>query len=148
MDKNILTGPCMFLYERMIISWLAPVCFFMNGWEYLVWTLYVSLWRDEDSWLAPVCVLIRAGNSLIGFLSELLVFCKKMSDLLKKQAIGSFAHFLWVTWAISSWSLIFRERPEQFAHIAHFLVSDLSDHSHRSPKMRESLNFWNKKKTI
>ena len=30
------------------------------------------------------------------------------------------AHFWWATSTICSWSLIFGERPEQFAHIAHF----------------------------
>ena len=64
-------------------------------------------------------VLCRAGNSLIGFLSELLVFCEKISEWAirsKKRPIPSFAHFWWATWAICSWLL--------FAHqkwIAHFL---------------------------
>ena len=56
----------------------------------------------------------RAGDSLIGFLSESLVFCKKnerMSDSIKK---------------VSDW-LIFGEQPERFAHGHSFLVSDLSN---------------------
>ena len=57
-----------------------------------------------------------------------------MIDLLKKTSyslISSFLvsdlsdsltipHFLWEMWADCSWSLIFSEQPEQFAHIAHF----------------------------
>ena len=42
----------------------------------------------------------RAGNSLIWFPSELLVFCPKMSEWAirsKKRAIHSFAHFWWLT---------------------------------------------------
>ena len=53
---------------------------------------------------------IRAGNSLIGFLNELLFFAKKISE-----------------WAIRSRSLISSERPKQMAHGCSFLVSDLSD---------------------
>ena len=80
-------------------------------------------------------LLCRVGNLLISFLSESLVFCKKMSKLLipsKNPAIRSLAHFWWVTWAkrwlsfifgeqhIDSLTLlIFGERPEQFAHITH-----------------------------
>ena len=96
--------------------------------------------------LLLLLVIFRAGNSLIGFLSKLLDFCKKMS----KWAIPSkneqfahllifgegperfahghsflvsnlseslmVAHFWWATWANHSWSLIFGEQPEQFAH--------------------------------
>ena len=82
----------------------------------------------------PVCykhtVSPRAGNLFIGFLSESLVFCEKINwwaICSKKQAIRSFAHFWWVTWAIRSLSLIFGERPERIAHGRSFLVSDLSD---------------------
>ena len=70
------------------------------------------------------CVILctRAGNLLIWFPSESLVFCQKMSQWAihsKKWAIHSFAHFWWATLANCSWSLIFCERPERFAHIAH-----------------------------
>ena len=61
-------------------------------------------------------ILHRAGNSLIGFPSESLVFWPKISKWAirsKKLAIHSFAHFWWVTWGIRS-------------HRS-FLVSDLSD---------------------
>ena len=56
----------------------------------------------------------RAGDSLIGFLSESLVFCEKMSE-----------------WAIHSKklsnALIFGERPEQIAQGCSFMESNLSD---------------------
>ena len=88
--------------------------------------LYGFLSKPEQIyWL-----IFRARNSLIGFLSESLVFCEKnerMNYLLKKtrnSLIRSFwvsnlsdslmvAHFWWATWAICS------NRS--------FLVSDLSD---------------------
>ena len=47
----------------------------------------------------------RAGNSLNGFLSKSLFFCKKMSEWAicsKKRVICSCAHFWWATWAIRS----------------------------------------------
>ena len=52
---------------------------------------------------------------------------EQMSDLLKKRAICSFAHFWWETWAIRSRSLISSKRPERIAHGSSFLVRDLSD---------------------
>ena len=96
----------------------------------------------------------RAGNSHNGFLSESLVFWEKMSQWAirsKKQEIRSFlvsdlsdsfmvAHFWWATWANCSWSLIFGEQPERFAHIAHFWWATWAIHSHRSPKKREWVN--------
>ena len=77
--------------------------------------------------LLLLLVIFRAGNSLIGFLSELLVFCKKGEWAIpsKKRAIRSFAYFWWGTWAICSWSLIFGERPERITHGRSFLVSNL-----------------------
>ena len=56
----------------------------------------------------------RVGNLLIGFLSKSLVFCKKWAN-------PSFD-----TKNVSN-SLIFCERPEQFAHNCSFLVSNLSE---------------------
>ena len=44
----------------------------------------------------------RAGNSLIWFLSEPLIFCPKMSESLKKRAIHSYVHFWWAKWTIHS----------------------------------------------
>ena len=61
------------------------------------------------------CTATRVGNSLIGYLSESLVFCPKMSEWVicsKKLVIHSFTHFWWATWAIQSQSLISSERPE------------------------------------
>ena len=99
--------------------------------------------------------LIRAGNSLIGFLSKSLFFRPKMSDLSNLQKkmsdslIGSFlvsalsdlltiTHFLWAIWANCSWSLIFGKRPEQFAHIAHFFWAPWAICSHRSEELSDS----------
>ena len=45
---------------------------------------------------------IRVGNSIIGFLRESLVFCKKWAMERfpqNKWAIRSFTHFWWETWA-------------------------------------------------
>ena len=86
---------------------------------------------------------------------------EKMSDSLKKMSdslIRSFlvsalsdsltiAHFLWATWANRSWSLIFGEWPERFAHIAH-IGSDMSDSLtslNKKEGMSDSLIFLNKK---
>ena len=61
-------------------------------------------------------------NAVLGIRSSnfgSLVFCQKserMSNLLKKWAICSLAHFWWATWAICSQSLIPSERPEQISH--------------------------------
>ena len=41
---------------------------------------------------------------------------EQISDLLKKRAIHSFAHFWLAAWAICSRLLISCERPEQIAH--------------------------------
>ena len=63
-------------------------------------------------------IFSRAGNSVIGFLSESLVFAKneQMNESLKKWAIRSFAHLL-----------ILGERPKRFAHNCSFPLSDLSN---------------------
>ena len=66
-----------------------------------------------------------AGNLLIWILSESLVF------------VQTIAHFLWAIWANCSWSLIFVERPERFAHIVHLIWAKSALHSHRSPKKRK-----------
>ena len=69
----------------------------------------------------------RAGNLLIWFPSELLIFCPKMSKWAicsKKWAICSFLVSEMsdlLTWLISS------ERPEQIAHGHSFLVSEMSN---------------------
>ena len=68
---------------------------------------------------------------------------KKMSDSLIRSFLVSdrsysltIAHFLWAAWANCSWSLIFGERPDWFAHIAHLSWTKWAIHSHRSPKKR------------
>ena len=76
----------------------------------------------------------RAGNSLIGFPSESLIFCPKMSEWAirsKKRVIHSFAHFWWATWAIRSRSLISSEQCERTTH-AHFWGATWALRSHRS----------------
>ena len=107
-------------------------CFFDVSWNF-----------EKKFWT----VLFRAGNSLIGFAKN-----ERMSDSLKKTSdllICSFLvsdlsdslivnHFWQATWVNCSWSLIFGERPEQFAHIAHFWWATGAI---CSPKMRE----WRKR---
>ena len=78
-------------------------CYFLclsQGWEFSPWFF---------AWLGIRSSVFWANCSL---------FAKKelMSDLLQKQVIRSFTHF-W--WANCSWSLIFGEQTEWFAHIAH-----------------------------
>ena len=76
------------------------------------------------------CIYSRLGIHSSVFWANRTFFCEKnelMSDLLKKRAICSFAHFWWATWTICSQSLISSERPEQIAHGCLFLLSDLSD---------------------
>ena len=83
-----------------------------------------TLSRKESTGLE---VHSRAGNSLIWFPSESLVFCQKMSEWAihsKKWAIHSFTHF-W--WAICSRLLISSEQPERFTHDHSFPLSDLSE---------------------
>ena len=64
-----------------------------------------------------VCFInCRAGNLLISFLSESLVFCEKMSNLLKKTCNS----------LIRSWTFIFDEWPEQIGHVHSVLVSNLT----------------------
>ena len=110
--------------------------------------------------------VIYPGNSLIGFPSEYLIFCKKMSELAihsKKHAICSFlvsdlsdslmfAQFWWAIWANRSWSLSFVEQPERFAHSHSFVMSDLSNSLTSlfwKGRMSEALGFLNlQKKTF
>ena len=83
----------------------------------------LNLLKFSPKWLKIALLFYihnyRAGNSLIGFLSELFVFCKKMSKWVigsKKWVIRSFSH-----------ALIFGEWPERITNGHLFLVSDLSD---------------------
>ena len=80
--------------------------------------------------LFPYLDSIRAGNSLISFLRESLVFCpimRKWAIRSKQWATHSFSHFWWGTWALRSRSLISSEWPERNAHGRSFLVSNLRD---------------------
>ena len=75
-------------------------------------------------------LMIKVGNSLIGFLSESLVFCEKKSEwAICSKKNEPFAH-----------SLIFVERPERSVHIAHFWWATWAIRSHRSLKKRECAN--------
>ena len=58
----------------------------------------------------------RVGNSLMGSLSESLIFCEKMSKRAICSKNGRFDH-----------SLIFGEQPERFAHPSSFMMSHLSE---------------------
>ena len=106
-----------------------------------VCNIYCTLWRKvqvegRKEWLIPILkqkliklfkyYFIRAGNLLIWFPSESLVYCPNMSNSL------TIAHFLGATWANRSWSLIFGEWPEQFDHIAHFWWATWAIRSHHS----------------
>ena len=85
-----------------------------------------------SSYEPPLLRKSWVGNSFIGFISESLVFAKKMSELVirsKKRSICSSPHFWQATWAIRS------HRSFLF-----FLVSDLSICSHCSLKKREWAN--------
>ena len=85
----------------------------LNHWRvFHLFILSILLKNQKSIWS-------RAENLLIGFLSESLVFCEKMSQWAIRSKNEWFAHFWWATWAICSWSLIFGERPERFAYIAH-----------------------------
>ena len=75
----------------------------------------------------------RMSNSLKKT-SDSLICSFLVSDLSDSLMI---THFLWATWANCSWSLIFGERPERLAHIAHFWWATSAIRSHRSPKKRE-----------
>ena len=67
-------------------------------------------------------------------MSDSLIRSFLVSDLSNSLTI---AHFLWATWANRSWSLIFGERNERFAHMAHLIWAKWAIHSHRSPKKRK-----------
>ena len=66
----------------------------------------------------------RAGNSLISFPSESLVFCPKMSDLSKSLIVAHFGE--WPEWFAHI--AHFGERPKRFANIAHFWCATWAIH--------------------
>ena len=103
------------------------------------------------------CHCIRAGSSLIGFLSKSLVFCEKMSkwvihsqsliylerseqithsrsfDISDLSNLLMVALLIWATWAICSQSLICPEPSEQITHSRSFDLSDLSKWANSQP---------------
>ena len=92
----------------------------------------------------------RAGNSLIWFPSESLVFCPKMSE----WAIHWFAHFWWAKWAICSHRLFLLSDLSKSLKVTHFwwtMWANWAIHSHNSPKkwkwakIRDSVIFSEKK---
>ena len=99
----------------------------------LLFPLLCPMWSNilkQKSLLNRFCLFIwRPGWFFFRFPSESLFFCQKMS----KWAICSkkqlFTH-----------SLIFGERPEWFAHDAHFWWATGTICSHCSPKKREWAN--------
>ena len=119
---------------------LIPILVCIGWYSWLPWCVWslslpvlvgiVGCYDVSDSWLdklSPVlacigwyswllwCVWARAGNSLISFMSESLIFCKKLANEWLAKKTEWFAH-----------SLIFGEQPERIAHGCLFLVSDLS----------------------
>ena len=75
--------------------------------------------------------------------------------------IRSFAHFWWETWAICSQTLISSEQPERIAHGRSFLVSELGDlltslifgerpeqFAHIAHQKRGNRSFFKNKKTL
>ena len=69
------------------------------------------------------CVWTRVGNSLIGFLSDSLIFCEQKSDSLMKKSE-------------SPLSLFCHEQPERIPHGRSFVKSD------RSESLTVALLFW------
>ena len=79
---------------------------------------WTQCWRSQ--WLSGL------GIRSSVFWANCSFFAKKMNE--------------WATWGNRSCSLIFSERPERFAHIAHFWWATRAIRSHCSPKMREWAN--------
>ena len=79
----------------------------------------------------------RAGNSLIWFLSESLVFfvfCfERMSDSLKEMSDSLIHSFLVNEMSDSLTPLISSERPEQIAHGRSFDLSEMSEWANSQP---------------
>ena len=131
----LLQNPDLLANKKKItkIFWQWP-------WKPLIFAVFLL---SKDSGTKSM-IFYRAGKLLIGYPSESLVFCPKMSNSLM------IAHFLWATWANRSWLLIFVERPERFAHIANFLWAAWAIRSHRSLKRGNEriVHFLNKKKRL
>ena len=99
-------------------------------------------------------VFCRAGNSLIWYLGESLVFCSKMSEWVicsKKWAIHSFAHFWWAKWAIRSHCSFPLSDLSKLLMVAHFWWAKWMISSHRSfdfSEMSNSLTSLTKKEEM
>ena len=92
------------------------------------------------------CDIRKCAKCLSRNIQQSICNSHKMSDSLKKTSdslIRSFlvsemsnslmdAHFWWAKWTNCSWSLIFGEQNEQFAHMAHFWWATWAIRSHRS----------------
>ena len=146
----------LFLISSCMLWWRFCLTLSTNPMTGNVLSWLKTLTQSEHLPSNPSSQFFRAGNSLIGFPSESLVFtqkrsneqfAQKTSDSLIRSFLVSdlsdllmIAHFLWAMWANPSGSLIFGERSERFTHITHLwwatwaicshcsiLVSDLSD---------------------
>ena len=118
-----------FCKQKLVINWVSLSVNFFE----------IEIPRKQPTLLQKS----RAGNSLIGFLSESVFFCKKLANKsfaqkMSESLIRSFlvsdlskslmvAQFWWATWAICS-------------HCS-FLCATWAILSHRSPKMREWANW-------
>ena len=117
-----------------------------SGWllGHTIFELYNRITLLNEKVLETFSCGARAGNSLIGFPSESLVFCPKMSDSLIRSFLVSdlsdslmIAHFHRAMWANCSWLLFLGEQPERFAHIAHFWWATWAIPSNRSEEMSD-----------
>ena len=75
------------------------------------------------------------------FLGYRLLFVSERANAQFTQKNEQFAHLSWATWANRSHSLICYERPEQFAHIRSFVLSDLSEWANSQPCIHIIINW-------
>ena len=96
---------------------MAVYLYIANGGKKKYFSMHPKKTFDHPYSMFPFSEMkCRAGNSLIGFPSESLVFCPKISERAIRSKNGRFTH-----------SLIFGERPERFTHNRSFPLSDLSE---------------------
>ena len=118
------------LYSTVYIQYIlnSKVCCRFRNWDqsyrWYFWIFWVVEWVLTFKYL--MYSTHRAGNSLIGFQSKSLIFCPKMSEWGIRSKNELFTH-----------SLIFGERPERFAPIAHLIWAKSAIHSYRSSKKRK-----------
>ena len=108
------------------------------------WGMKIIEWGIRAEWRIPSSILEQNRSFFakkVSIANEW--FAQKVSNLLKKWLIHSFAHLWWATWWILSRSLIPSEQHERNAHGRSFVLSDLS-HSLTSLR-RNKQNF---KKTV